>query len=134
MIATGQLAGHDKKEGRAHVRVWDSFSLNTLRIIGLGSTDLVFSNSISCLAFSRDSSNDILAVVDEGGDRILSIWQWQQNAQRLVSAKCYSDLVVAVEFHPTERNLIITCGKQVRCRNLKNNKVGYDLFTNYIPI
>jgi microtubule-associated protein-like 1/2 len=41
-IATGQVAGHDKKEGRGnkkdagdslpHVRIWDSVSLNTLHV------------------------------------------------------------------------------------------------------
>lgn len=111
IIASGQLAGHDKKEGRPHVRVWDSVTLETLRVIGLAAGD--FNNSISCLAFSR--SGDHLAVVDEGGnDRYLTIWNWQQqpHGQKLATSKCHSDLVVAVEFHPTEKNLIVTCGKQ----------------------
>uniref|UniRef100_A0A8C1RLI9 EMAP like 4 n=1 Tax=Cyprinus carpio TaxID=7962 RepID=A0A8C1RLI9_CYPCA len=50
-IATGQIAGVDK-DGRPlqpHVRVWDSVSLSTLQIIGLGT----FERGVGSLAFSK---------------------------------------------------------------------------------
>ncbi|KAF7649365.1 hypothetical protein LDENG_00142930 [Lucifuga dentata] len=50
-IATGQTAGVDK-DGRAlqpHVRIWDSVSLSTLQVIGLGT----FERGIGSLAFSK---------------------------------------------------------------------------------
>ncbi|KAG7255815.1 hypothetical protein CRUP_025432 [Coryphaenoides rupestris] len=53
-IATGQIAGVDK-DGRAlqpHVRVWDSVSLSTLQIIGLGT----FERGVGSLAFSKATS------------------------------------------------------------------------------
>uniref|UniRef100_A0A8C1RLE6 EMAP like 4 n=1 Tax=Cyprinus carpio TaxID=7962 RepID=A0A8C1RLE6_CYPCA len=87
-IATGQIAGVDK-DGRPlqpHVRVWDSVSLSTLQIIGLGTFErgvgsLAFSKAVSltskyekpkfvqCLAFLNNG--DILTG-DSGG--IMLIW------------------------------------------------------------
>uniref|UniRef100_A0A8C1RLL6 EMAP like 4 n=1 Tax=Cyprinus carpio TaxID=7962 RepID=A0A8C1RLL6_CYPCA len=93
-IATGQIAGVDK-DGRPlqpHVRVWDSVSLSTLQIIGLGTFErgvgsLAFSKAVSltskyekpkfvqCLAFLNNG--DILTG-DSGG--IMLIWTlWHLN-------------------------------------------------------
>ena len=107
-IATGQSAGHDKQEGKAHIRIWDSLTLNTLKIIGLNNE---FNNSICCLSFSKADGGQNLAVVDDGNEKWLSVWNWN-NQQKVSSAKCYGDLVFAAEFSPTEKNLIVTCGKQ----------------------
>merc|ERR1711911_201156 len=49
LIASGQTAGHNRKEGKAHIRIWNSVSLHTLHVIGLGEFEI----SISCLAFSK---------------------------------------------------------------------------------
>ena len=38
---------------KPHVRIWNSVSLHTLHVIGLGD----FEKSISCLAFSKAVSN-----------------------------------------------------------------------------
>ncbi len=116
IVATGQLASHDKKEGRPHVRIWDSKTLQTLKIIGLNTNApnpkyVEFINSICCLAFSKLAEGAYLAAVDEGNERVLSVWNWQQG-QKLCSAKCYSDLVFGVEFHPLDKNVLVTCGKQ----------------------
>lgn len=108
-IATGQSAGHDKLEGRAHVRIWDSLTLNTLKIIGIHNNE--FNNSICCLSFSKADGGQQLAVVDDGNEKWLSVWNWQ-NQQKTSSVKCYGDLVFAAEFSPVDKNLIVTCGKQ----------------------
>lgn len=84
-------------------------NLTTLKIIGLTSGD--FTSSISCLSFSKVDGGKQLVVVDEGNDRWMSVWNWQ-TAHKTASAKCYGDLVFAAEFHPTDKNIIVTCGKQ----------------------
>ena len=53
----------------------------------------------------------MLCCVDDASDKWLSVWQWNTGA-KIASTKCYGDLVFAAEFHPTEKNVIITCGKQ----------------------
>ncbi len=111
-IATGQSCGHDKSEGRAHIRIWDSLNLNTLKIIGLNTnSSLEFNNSICCLAFSRADGGAQLCAVDDGNEKWLSIWNWQ-TGQRNSNVKCHGDLVFQAEFSPIDKNLIVTCGKQ----------------------
>lgn len=107
-IATGQTAGHDKQEGKPHVRIWNSVDLSTLKLIGLNSE---FQNSISCLSFSLFDGGEQLAIVDDANERYLSVWNWKQG-HKLASTKCYGDAVLNCEYHPSEKNLIITSGKQ----------------------
>ncbi|CAG9583424.1 unnamed protein product [Danaus chrysippus] len=108
IIASGQCAGHDRLDARPHVRVWNSVSLATLAVIGVGSLE----RAVSCLSFSRADGGTLLAVVDEGADRVLSVWDWQR-ADRgcLAETKCSVDTVIAAEFHPLDRNQLVTCGK-----------------------
>ncbi|CAB1348649.1 unnamed protein product [Coregonus sp. 'balchen'] len=46
--------GHNDDLLPPHVRVWDSVSLNTLHVIGIG----VFDRAVTCVAFSKSCSND----------------------------------------------------------------------------
>ena len=80
-------------------------------MIGLGSNNIEFQNAICCLSFSRADGGQQLAVVDDGNDKWLSVWNWN-SSQKLSGIKCYGDLVFSAEFSPTEKNLIVTCGKQ----------------------
>ncbi|XP_013880777.1 echinoderm microtubule-associated protein-like 4 isoform X2 [Austrofundulus limnaeus] len=107
-IATGQIAGVDK-DGRAlqpHVRVWDSVSLSTLQVIGMGT----FERGVGCLAFSKADSGQHLSVIDDCNDHMLTVWNWQKKA-KIAEIKTTNEVVLVVEFHPTDPNLIITCGK-----------------------
>ncbi|XP_027720893.1 echinoderm microtubule-associated protein-like 4 isoform X3 [Vombatus ursinus] len=107
-IATGQIAGVDK-DGRPlqpHVRVWDSVSLATLQVIGLGT----FERGVGCLDFSKADSGVHLCVVDDSNDHMLTVWDWQKKSKR-AEIKTTNEVVLAVEFHPTDANTIITCGK-----------------------
>ncbi|XP_028817944.1 echinoderm microtubule-associated protein-like 2 isoform X1 [Denticeps clupeoides] len=107
-IATGQVAG-TSKDGKAlppHVRVWDSVSLNTLHVIGMG----VFDRAVTCAAFSKSNGGAHLCVVDDANDHILSVWDWQKEKQ-LADVKCSNDSVFGAIFHPMEANLVVTCGK-----------------------
>ncbi|KAM8852010.1 echinoderm microtubule-associated protein-like 4 isoform 3-T3 [Synchiropus picturatus] len=107
-IATGQLAGVDK-DGRAippHVRVWDSVSLTTLQVIGIGT----FERGVGSLAFSKADSGQHLSVIDDCNDHMLTVWDWQKKS-KIAEIKTTNEVVLAVEFHPTDPNTIITCGK-----------------------
>ncbi|KAL0621064.1 Echinoderm microtubule-associated protein-like 4 [Plecturocebus cupreus] len=107
-IATGQIAGVDK-DGRPlqpHVRVWDSVTLSTLQIIGLGT----FERGVGCLDFSKADSGVHLCVIDDSNEHMLTVWDWQKKAKG-AEIKTTNEVVLAVEFHPTDANTIITCGK-----------------------
>ncbi|NP_001273496.1 echinoderm microtubule-associated protein-like 4 isoform X5 [Mus musculus] len=107
-IATGQIAGVDK-DGRPlqpHVRVWDSVSLTTLHVIGLGT----FERGVGCLDFSKADSGVHLCVIDDSNEHMLTVWDWQKKS-KIAEIKTTNEVVLAVEFHPTDANTIITCGK-----------------------
>ncbi|KAM6969165.1 echinoderm microtubule-associated protein-like 1 isoform 3-T3 [Tautogolabrus adspersus] len=107
-IATGQVAGtsSDGKQLAPHVRVWDSVSLNTLHVLGSG----FFDRALVCLAFSKSNGGNTLCVVDDSNDHVLSVWDWQRE-DRLAEVKCSNESVFAADFHPTDSNIIVTCGK-----------------------
>ncbi|KAM8904777.1 echinoderm microtubule-associated protein-like 2 isoform 1-T1 [Spinachia spinachia] len=107
-IATGQVAGNSKdgKLQAPHVRVWDSVSLNTLHVLGMG----VFDRAVTCVAFSKSNGGTFLCAVDDANDHILTVWNWQKEKQ-LADVKCSNDSVLAAVFHPMDANLIVTCGK-----------------------
>lgn len=109
LVATGQCAGHDRRESRPHIRIWDSVTLNTVAILGAGD----FERSICCISFSKADGGQLLCAVDEANDHNISVWDWQkgERGQRITETKCSVDTVVAAEFHPLERNCIVTCGK-----------------------
>ncbi|XP_051845330.1 echinoderm microtubule-associated protein-like 2 isoform X1 [Antechinus flavipes] len=107
-IATGQVAG-TTKEGKPlppHVRVWDSVSLSTLHVIGLGA----FDRAVCCVGFSKSNGGNLLCAVDDSNDHVLSVWDWAKE-QKVTEIKCSNEAVLVATFHPTEPNLIITCGK-----------------------
>ncbi|XP_064193230.1 echinoderm microtubule-associated protein-like 1 isoform X2 [Anguilla rostrata] len=106
-MATGQVAG-TSSDGKLppHVRVWDSVSLNTLHVLGTG----FFDRALSCLAFSKSNGGSTLCVVDDSNDHVLSVWDWQRE-ERLADVKCSNEAVFAADFHPTDTNIIVTCGK-----------------------
>uniref|UniRef100_A0AAR2JQI3 HELP domain-containing protein n=1 Tax=Pygocentrus nattereri TaxID=42514 RepID=A0AAR2JQI3_PYGNA len=107
-IATGQVAGtsSDGKQLAPHVRVWDSVSLNTLHVLGTG----FFDRALVCLSFSKSNGGSWLCVVDDSNDHVLSVWDWQRE-ERLAEVKCSNESVFVTDFHPTDANIIVTCGK-----------------------
>ncbi|XP_028842944.1 echinoderm microtubule-associated protein-like 1 isoform X3 [Denticeps clupeoides] len=106
-IATGQVAGTSSDGKLApHVRIWDSVSLNTLHVLGAG----FFDRALVCLAFSKSNGGSTLCVVDDSNEHVLSVWDWQRE-ERLAEVKCSNESVFAVDFHPTDTNIIVTCGK-----------------------
>ncbi|XP_036992704.2 echinoderm microtubule-associated protein-like 2 isoform X2 [Artibeus jamaicensis] len=107
-IATGQVAG-TTKEGKPlppHVRIWDSVSLSTLHVLGLG----VFDRAVCCVGFSKSNGGNLLCAVDESNDHVLSVWDWAKEA-KVVDSKCSNEAVLVATFHPTDPTALITCGK-----------------------
>uniref|UniRef100_A0A673VHL4 EMAP like 2 n=1 Tax=Suricata suricatta TaxID=37032 RepID=A0A673VHL4_SURSU len=107
-IATGQVAG-TTKEGKPlppHVRIWDSVSLSTLHVLGLG----VFDRAVCCVGFSKSNGGNLLCAVDESNDHMLSVWDWAKEA-KVVDGKCSNEAVLVATFHPTDPTVLITCGK-----------------------
>ncbi|XP_062824531.1 echinoderm microtubule-associated protein-like 1 isoform X1 [Anolis carolinensis] len=107
-IATGQVAGTSKdgKQLLPHVRIWDSVTLNTLHVIGMG----FFDRAVTCIAFSKSNGGSNLCSVDDSNDHVLSVWDWQRE-EKLADVKCSNEAVFAADFHPTDTNIIVTCGK-----------------------
>ncbi|KFZ67717.1 Echinoderm microtubule-associated protein-like 1, partial [Podiceps cristatus] len=89
-----------------HVRVWDSVTLNTLHVIGMG----FFDRAVTCIAFSKSNGGSSLCSVDDSNDHVLSVWDWQKE-EKLADVKCSNEAVFAADFHPTDTNIIVTCGK-----------------------
>ncbi|XP_064149900.1 echinoderm microtubule-associated protein-like 2 isoform X1 [Loxodonta africana] len=107
-IATGQVAG-TTKEGKPlppHVRIWDSVSLSTLHVLGLG----VFDRAVCCVGFSKSNGGSLLCAVDESNDHVLSVWDWAKEV-KVVDAKCSNEAVLVATFHPIDPTMLITCGK-----------------------
>ncbi|CAK1582473.1 unnamed protein product [Parnassius mnemosyne] len=108
IVASGQCAGHDRVDARPHVRVWNSVSLATLAVLGGSQIE----RGVAALSFSRADGGSLLAAVDDAPDHTISVWDWQRPDKHcLADTKCSVDTVVAVEFHPLDRNQIVTCGK-----------------------
>lgn len=57
-----------------HIRVWNSVSLATVAIIGVGD----FTGSVNSLCFSRADSGSMIAAIDDSPDKIISVWEWQR--------------------------------------------------------
>ncbi|XP_013395547.1 echinoderm microtubule-associated protein-like 2 isoform X3 [Lingula anatina] len=127
-IATGQVAGHDnKKSSRPHVRVWNSVSLQTLHILGLGGD---FDRAVCSIGFSKADGGQLLCAVDEGNEHTLSVWEWQkgEKGHKITETKSSTEPVVASEFHPLDANTIITCGKnQITFWTLEGGTLGKKL-------
>ncbi|XP_070578135.1 77 kDa echinoderm microtubule-associated protein-like isoform X3 [Ptychodera flava] len=92
-----------------HVRIWDSVSLTTLRIIGVGD----FDRAVCCVSFSKSDGGSHLLAVDESNDRVLSVWEWNkgEKGHKITDTKSASEPVLAAEFHPMDHRQMVTCGK-----------------------
>ncbi|KAL6442833.1 hypothetical protein ACFW04_002710 [Cataglyphis niger] len=109
IVATGQVCGTDRRDAMPHIRIWNSVSLTTLSVIGNGE----FDGSICCLSFSKADGGSFLCAIDETSDHNISIWDWQKSDRgtKMTETKCSVDTVVCAEWHPLERNQIVSCGK-----------------------
>ncbi|XP_067121912.1 echinoderm microtubule-associated protein-like 2 isoform X1 [Centruroides vittatus] len=125
LVATGQVASIDRRDRRCrpltidvtspdaahwpHVRIWDSVSLNTLQVIGVGE----FERAVNCVAFSQADGGSLLCVVDDSQDHTLSLWDWQksEHGHKITETKCAAGPVLAAEFHPLDSHTLVTVGR-----------------------
>ncbi|CAL4072749.1 unnamed protein product [Meganyctiphanes norvegica] len=109
-IATGQSVGTND-DAKAHIRIWNSQTLETLRIIGYGE----FQRQISCLAFSQIDDGQFLAVIENSDPhRTLSLWNWNTQSEqqtKIATTRCPEE-VLNVSFSKKDSNIFITTGKQ----------------------
>ncbi|TRY59685.1 hypothetical protein DNTS_027417 [Danionella cerebrum] len=131
-IATGQVAGtsSDGKQLAPHVRVWDSVSLNTLHVLGSG----FFDRGLVCLSFSKSYGKNLFLKyrMVEAGCVLwmtpmitLSLCGTGKEKTDLLTSKlvqlgrlchnCSNESIFAADFHPTDANTIVTCGKSHLC-------------------
>ncbi|XP_063679108.1 titin-like isoform X5 [Bolinopsis microptera] len=104
IVATGQAAGHDEKEGDPHVRVWNCETFETLAVLGLGNLQ----RGVGSVSFSPDGSK-VLAV-DEGNDHTIFIYDIKKKVS-VASQKGHQDPVLGAEYIPGQNNKFITYGK-----------------------
>ncbi|KAK7821586.1 hypothetical protein U0070_014466 [Myodes glareolus] len=59
-----------------------------------------------------------LCVIDDSNEHMLTVWDWQKKS-KVAEIKTTNEVVLAVEFHPTDANTIITCGVYQISRQIK---------------
>lgn len=106
IIGSGQVAGHAKKEGKPHVRIWNALTLQTLKVIGLGT----FQRGLCCIAFSVQDDGQYIVAVDGANDHYLSVWDWDSK-KKIAEAKAGNEAVLVVDFHPSDSKSMVSCGK-----------------------
>lgn len=109
IIASGQSAAQDKVNRRPIVRVWNTVSLATLRIITFNED---FDRPICCLAFSKHDCGATLAVVDESNEHTITLLDWQRTKNwRIAEANSGHEPVFAIDFHPIDKYSLVAVGK-----------------------
>lgn len=108
-VASGQSAVLNRRDKRPIVRVWDTVSLATLRVIGFNED---FDRSICCLAFSKHDQGATLAVVDESNEHTITLLDWQREKNwRLAETNSGHEPVLAIDFHPIDKYSLVAVGK-----------------------
>ncbi|PAV83812.1 hypothetical protein WR25_02314 [Diploscapter pachys] len=92
----------------AHIRIWDSVTLSTVKIIG--GYKAIFDRGIASMSFSQTDGGNLLSVIDEAHQHSLSVWNWQLK-EKIAEAKAANDAIYGVRFHPHQKNLLIVYGK-----------------------
>ena len=120
LVVSGQRAGKTP-DTRAHIRVWDIKTLDTLCILGFGEYEL----GVLGVAFSSHNLNDELLVVgvDKAPEQAMSVWEVegaeQNNRIASTTQGCklfgrvatHQEVLCGVSFHPLDNHLIISFGK-----------------------
>lgn len=109
IIASGQSTTQDKPDKRPIVRVWNTVSLATLKVIGFNED---FDRPICCIAFSKQDQGATLAVVDESNEHTITLLDWQRDRNwRLAETNSGHEPVLAIDFHPIDKYTLVAVGK-----------------------
>lgn len=108
LVASGQCAGHDKRDARPHVRIWNSVSLQTQAVVGMND----FAVSVCCISFSKADGGACLVAVDDSPDHVISVWDWQkgENGTKITETK----VIYTLEFRFAFNNSTPTSFYSVR--------------------
>lgn len=109
IIASGQSTTQNKPDKRPVVRVWNTVSLATLKVIWFNED---FDRPICCLAFSKQDQGATLAVVDESNEHTITLLDWQRDRNwRLAETNSGHEPVLAIDFHPIDKYILVAVGK-----------------------
>ncbi|XP_062516540.1 echinoderm microtubule-associated protein-like 1 isoform X2 [Corticium candelabrum] len=110
IVATGQVASHDKDMGKPHILIWDVETLETMAVIGVGD----FERAISCLIFSAQDG-EMLIAIDESNEHMMSVWDWKKK-RKLQETRTTNDSVLGVAVPQSHGQLsVVSYGKQHVC-------------------
>ncbi|KAK7481472.1 hypothetical protein BaRGS_00027323, partial [Batillaria attramentaria] len=93
VVASGQFASKLRPEHVAHIRVWRSDRLQTTHVIGEEGSEVNFRNAVMCLAFRP--GEDVLAAVDNGSDKHLTVWDLSSVLTCRLLAETYNTEILA---------------------------------------
>lgn len=107
LIASGQVAGHgDGDDGKPHVLVWNSTTLETISSFGHGH----FERALCAVGFSPTENGRYLAAIDESNDHCISVWDWEKKI-KLAETKCSKELIFGINWNPISTLSFVTYGK-----------------------
>ena len=72
LVVSGQRAGRSH-ETRAHIRIWDVNTLDTVTVLGFGECEA----GICSVSFSLLNRGLFVCAVDDSPEHILSVWEWR---------------------------------------------------------
>lgn len=98
LAITGQRAGKSQNT-RAHIRIWDIGSLETIGILGFGEYEV----GVAGVAFSTYSLKDELYVcgIDQGPENVLTVWRWEPQVKKWFNQQifiCFNSQLLEEEF------------------------------------
>ncbi|KAL5463172.1 hypothetical protein EMCRGX_G032049 [Ephydatia muelleri] len=110
LVATGQIGKNP------FVCVWDTVSLETVSLLQGG-----HERGVAALAFSGDGT--LLASVGMDDNNTVCVWDWQKG-KVIASARGHSDRIFDIQFNPTSKNSLVTCGvKHIKFWTLCGNSL-----------
>ncbi|CAH1251570.1 EML2 [Branchiostoma lanceolatum] len=104
-VATGQNEVQYDSYSQAHIRIWDSRTLQTQKVLGTGTME----KAVIALTFS--GTLDRLAAIDSSEGHMMSVWDIK-SGKKLTEAKVDTEVVCQVGFSPRSPDTIVTAGKE----------------------
>ncbi|XP_078576205.1 uncharacterized protein LOC144861944 isoform X5 [Branchiostoma floridae x Branchiostoma japonicum] len=104
-VATGQTEVQYDSYSQAHIRIWDSRTLQTQKVLGTGALE----NAVIALTFS--GTLDRLAAIDSSEGHMMSVWDIK-SGRKLTEARVDTEVVCQVGFSPRSPDTIVTAGKE----------------------
>ncbi|XP_078666341.1 uncharacterized protein LOC144908531 isoform X2 [Branchiostoma floridae x Branchiostoma belcheri] len=104
-VATGQNEVQYDSYSQAHIRIWDSRTLQTQKFLGTGALE----KAVIALAFS--GTLDRLAAIDSSEGHMMSVWDIK-SGKKLTEAQVGTEVVCQVGFSPRSPDTVVTAGKE----------------------